>query len=389
MRVLLTNNTLGARAGTEMYLCDVARELKRLGHEPAAYSPCLGVVADLLRAAGIPVVADLALLPFRPEVIHGHHHIETITALASLPGVPAIYFCHGAKPWHEMPPVFPRILRYVAVDQVCRERILRETGAPEERVRMILNFVDTDVFKPRQPLPARPARALVFSNYATEANYLAPVRAACAQCGIELEVRGEAAGNPTDAPQDLLPQYDLVFAKARAAIEAMAVGCAVVLCDGAGLGPMVSTGNLAELRPNNFGLRTLRNPPTVENIAAAIEAYDASDAAGVRDLVRTQADVRASVGEIVRLYGEVVAENAERPADATAELRAAGAYLQTLDTIIKYGELKEALVLPAVGPPDAIALPPPVKTSWLRRLLGMEKRQTRAGSPAPSRAVRG
>lgn len=363
MRVLLTNNTLGARAGTEMYLCDVARELQRLGHEPAAYSPCLGVVADFLRAAGIPVVADLAALPFRPDVIHGHHHIETITALASLPGVPAVYFCHGAKPWEEMPPVFPRILRYVAVDQVCRERILRETGTPQERVRMILNFVDTEVFQPRDPLPARPVRALVFSNYATEANYLAPVRAACAQCDIELDVRGEAVGNPTDAPQDLLPEYDLVFAKARAAIEAMAVGCAVVLCDGAGLGPMVSTGNFSELRPDNFGLRTLRNPPTVENIAAAIQAYDAGDAAWVRNLVRTQADVRASVSEIVRLYGEVIAENAARPADATAELRAAGAYLQTLDTIIKYGGLKETLVLPAVGPPDAVALPPPAKTS--------------------------
>jgi glycosyltransferase involved in cell wall biosynthesis len=346
-----------------MYLCDVARELQRLGHEPAAYSPCLGVVADFLRAAGIPVVADLAALPFRPDVIHGHHHIETITALASLPGVPAVYFCHGAKPWEEMPPVFPRILRYVAVDQVCRERILRETGTPQERVRMILNFVDTEVFQPRDPLPARPVRALVFSNYATEANYLAPVRAACAQCDIELDVRGEAVGNPTDAPQDLLPEYDLVFAKARAAIEAMAVGCAVVLCDGAGLGPMVSTGNFSELRPDNFGLRTLRNPPTVENIAAAIQAYDAGDAAWVRNLVRTQADVRASVSEIVRLYGEVIAENAARPADATAELRAAGAYLQTLDTIIKYGGLKETLVLPAVGPPDAVALPPPAKTS--------------------------
>jgi hypothetical protein len=143
----------------------------------------------------------------------------------------------------------------------------------------------------------------------------------------------------------------------------MAVGCAVVLCDGAGLGPMVSTGNFTELRPDNFGLRTLRNPTTVENIAAAIQAYDASDAAWVRNLVRTQADVRASVSEIVRLYGEVVAENAARPADATAELRAAGAYLQTLDTIIKYGGLKETLVLPAVGPPDAIALPPPAKIS--------------------------
>lgn len=329
MRVLLTNNTLGERAGTEMYVYDVARELKRLGHEPAAYSPRLGAVADLLREAGIPVTSNLAQLPFRPDVIHGHHHIETITALASLPGVPAIYFCHGSEPLEEKPPVFPQILRYVAVDWVCRERIVRETGTPQEAVRMILNFVDTDVFKPRRPLPARPARALVFSNYATQENYATSVRAACEQLSIAVDMRGLSIGNPTNEPQELLGDYDIVFAKGKAAIEAMAVGCAVVLCDGAGLGTMVSTGNFAELRPNNFGFRTLRNPPTVKNIAAAIQAYDAEDAAAVRNLVRTQADVKNSVGEIVQLYEEVVAENAGRTSDATAEMRAAGAYLQT------------------------------------------------------------
>lgn len=376
MRVLLTNNTLSGRAGTEMYVYDVARELKRLGHEPAAYSPRLGVVADLLRGAGIPVTSNLARLPFRPDVIHGHHHIETITALASLPGVPAIYFCHGSKPWEEMPPVFPRILRYVAVDWVCRERIVRETGTPQGGVRMILNFVDTDVFKPRRPLPARPARALVFSNYATQENYAASVRTACEQLGITLDMCGMSIGNPTNEPQELLGHYDIVFAKGRAAVEAMAVGCAVVLCDGAGLGPMVSTENFAELRPNNFGLRTLRNPPTVENILAAIQSYDASDAAAVRNLVRTQADVKNSVGEIVQLYGEVVAENAGRTADATAELRAVGAYLQTLDSIIKHGELKEIPTLSAVGSSPA----PLVRTSWLRRLL-TKKKDERAPTP--------
>jgi hypothetical protein len=359
-----------------MYVYDVARELKRLGHEPVAYSPRLGVVADLLRAAGIPVISDLGGLPFRPDVIHGHHHVETVTALASLPGVPAIFFCHGSMPWQEMPPVFPRILRYVAVDLVCRERVVRETGAPEEEVRMILNFVDTDVFKPRQPLPARPARALVFSNYATQENYAASVRAACEQSGIELDVRGLNSGNPTNEPQELLCHYDIVFAKARAAIEAMAVGCAVVLCDGAGLGPMVSTGNFRELRPNNFGLRTLGNPPTVENIAAAIQAYDAGDAARVRDLVRTQADMRNGVGDILRLYGEVVAENAKRRADPVAELRAAGAYLQTLDSIVKHGDMNESGSLPAAGPPDVIALPPATKNSWLRYLVGKGKKRT-------------
>jgi glycosyltransferase involved in cell wall biosynthesis len=335
VRVLLTNNTLNWRSGTELYVLDVARQLRKLGHEPVAYSPHLGEVAELLALAGVPVVRSLLDLPFRPDIIHGHHHIETITALASLPAVPAVYFCHGAVPWEEMPPVFPRILRYVAVDEVCRERIVREAKVPFEKIRLLLNFVDTDVFRPRQPLPPRPVRALIFSNNASEENYAAVVRAACQQCGITLEMRGLASRNPTTEPQNLLPHYDIVFAKARAAIEAMAVGCAVVLCDAKGLGPMVTTANFASLRPNNFGFRTLVDKPTVEKVVAAIQTYDATDAARVCDLVRSEADITDAVNEIVRIYGQVVAENAERPTDSVAELRAIGAYLQTLDCIIK------------------------------------------------------
>ena len=335
MRVLLTNNTLKWRAGTELYVLDVARRLKQLGHEPVAYSSCLGEVAELLAQAGVPVVGDLLDLPFRPDIIHGHHHIETMTALASLPAVPAVYFCHGSVPWQEMPPVFPRILRYVAVDEACRERIVREAKIPFDNIRLLLNFVDTDIFRPRHPLPPTPARALIFSNYAGEGNYAAAVRAACQQFGITLEMRGLESGNPTNEPHDLLQHYDIVFAKARSAIEAMAVGCAVVLLDIAGLGPMVTTANFTRLRPNNFGFRTLVDEPTVENISKAIQGYDPNDAARVRARVRHEANMADAVNEIVRIYEEVIAENVARANDTVAELRAAGAYLQTLDAIIK------------------------------------------------------
>jgi glycosyltransferase involved in cell wall biosynthesis len=369
MRILFTNNTLDARAGTELYVYDVARELRRLGHQVVAYSPRLGEVSKLLWQSGVRTIPNLAELPFRPDVIHGHHHIETMTALASLPGVPAIFVCHGTAPWEEMPPVFPRILRYAAVSVVCRARVVRDAAIPAERVRVMLNFADTDIFRPRPPLPVRPARALVFSNYATRDNYAAAVRAGCEQAGVALDVRGFANGNPALEPQHVLPQYDIVFAKGRAAIEALAVGCAVILCDTAGLGPMVSRGNFPEVRPVNFGLAALRDPHTAEGVAAAVRAYDAADATVVRDLIRSQADMRDSVAELVRLYAEVIAENSQLTHDPLAELRAAGAYLQTLDSILKHEPGMTPIIAPPVTVPDAIALPRR-KKSWLRRLIG-------------------
>lgn len=378
MRILFTNNLLDARAGTEMYVLDVARELRRLGHQVVAYSPRLGEVSKLLWESGVPTIPNLAELPFRPDVIHGHHHVELMTALTSLPGVPAVCFCHGTAPWEEMPPVFPRILRYAAVSVICRERVVRDTGIPAEKIRVVLNFADTSIFRPRPPLPVRPARALVFSNYATRDNYAAVVRAGCEQAGVALDVLGFAHGNPSAEPQRVLPEYDIVFAKGRAAIEALAVGCAVILCDTAGLGPMVSRSNLPEVRPVNFGLAALRDSHTAEGVAAAVRAYDAEDATAVRDIIRSQADMRDTVAELVRLYAEVVAENSLLTHDPLVELRAAGAYLQTLDSILKHEPGMTPVIVPPVTVPDAIALPRR-KKSWLRRLMGKLRARRRSG----------
>ncbi len=77
LRVLITNNTLANRAGSELYVRDLATALLARGHKPVAYSTVLGEVADELRAATIPVINDLALLTAQPDIIHGQHHYET------------------------------------------------------------------------------------------------------------------------------------------------------------------------------------------------------------------------------------------------------------------------------------------------------------------------
>ena len=216
MRVLITNHTLDWRAGSELYVRDVALGLLRRGHQPVAFSTRLGAVAEELRAATIPVVDDLLRLAAPPDLIHGHHHLETTIAMLHFPGVPVVSFCHGWLPWEECPPVSPRIRRYVAVDEVCHERLVAEHGIASDRIDTVLNFVDLARFRPRGPLPPRPARALVFSNRAGEASQLPAVRAACSELGIELEVAGAGSGRVLDRPEEVLPGFDLVFAKGRA-----------------------------------------------------------------------------------------------------------------------------------------------------------------------------
>jgi len=250
-----------------------------------------------------------------------------MSALLRFPNTPAVFFCHGWLPWEETPPKHPRILHYVAVDDTCRDRIVWEHAAPEQRVSVILNSVETEQFLPRSPLPAKPSRALVFSNGGT---HIGAVREACLRSQLSLDVIGADSGNVAFRPQDVLGQYDIVFAKARCALEALAVGSAVVLCDTAGIGPMVTTGEVDQLRRLNFGVRALRGSVDPDVLEREIARYDPQDAAEVSRRIRETAGREKAIDQIVGLYHDVVSEFAMCKRDLDAEARAEATYVQQL-----------------------------------------------------------
>src|SRR5439155_823606 len=88
LRVLITNNALAAHAGSELWVRDVATALLARGHTPIAFSPDLGAVAEELRRQTIPVVDRLDGAGVPLDLIHGQHHLETMTALLRFPGIP-------------------------------------------------------------------------------------------------------------------------------------------------------------------------------------------------------------------------------------------------------------------------------------------------------------
>jgi hypothetical protein len=330
VRVLFTNNTLEGWAGTEVWVRDMAIELLARGHSPVAYSRRLGAVARELRRATVPVVDDLERLAEPPDLIHGHHHLETMTALLRFPGVPAVAFCHGWLPAEEAVPEFPRIRRYLASDDLVRERLVAESGIPPERVVVMRNFVDLKRFRPRGPLPPRPARALILSNHASEETHLPAVRAACRAAGLTLDVVGGATGTATASPEEALAAADVVFAKGKAALEAAAMGAAVIVCDAHGLGPLVSTAELDRQRSLNFGVRLMSEPLTEEGIARRLAAYDPEDVARVRDRLRAEAGLDRAADRLLEIYSAVLREEAAQPpVEPAAELAAASRYLRS------------------------------------------------------------
>jgi hypothetical protein len=290
-----------------IYVRDLALELRRQGHFPIVFSTKSGDVGNSLRRAGVVVTDSLDRIGEPPDIIHGHHRGPTMLAIQKWPSAPAIYVCHDHTSIHDRTPVHPSIRNYFGVSRICVERLVRE-GAPPHRTDLLLNFVDLDRFRPRIDLPDRPRRALVFSNYARQGTQLPAVTEACRMAGIELDVIGAGVDRVDTRPEQLLGQYDIVFAKAKAAMEAMAVGAAVVLCDYAGVGPLVTSANFHELRPLNFGFEALREPLEPEPLLQEIDRYDSRDAAEVRDLIRSEAGLTTAVDGLLAIYRRTIAE---------------------------------------------------------------------------------
>ena len=335
LTVLLTNLRLEGRTGTELYVRDIAYGLLAKGHRPVIYSPRLGKLAQAIRAETIPVVDDLSRLSAAPDIIHGHHANETLTALLHFPNAPGIFFSHDWYFAEDFPPDFPRILRYVAVDQPCFDKLVCEYGVPEERVQILPQFVDLARFQPRPALPATPSRAVILCNYTTENEHLAAVREACAEAGVTLDVIGRGVGRTSAEPEKLLREYDIVFAKGRAALEALAVGAAVIVYWWRRLGPMVTADQFERLQQQNFGVRAMssRLTPTElgTHVKAALTFYDASDAKAVSERVRASCGRDELVEQCLELYEEVLEEYAGRPRpSADDEARAAAAHLRKM-----------------------------------------------------------
>jgi hypothetical protein len=232
------------------------------------------------------------------------HITPALMALVAFPDVPAVFTCHSATIEIEAPRLHPQIRRYVAVDDFCCALCVKR-DIPENRLSVILNAVDLARFKTRPPLPPKPKAALMLTKTWGQHNL---VRAACARAGLTLDALGSATEEMSDQLEKILARYDIVFATARMALEAAAVGCAVVVADGRGFAGMLRTENLQAWRRLNFGAALLTAPVTAAALDAAIAAYDAADAAEVCGRLRAEASADDYAAAYLRLYAQAIGE---------------------------------------------------------------------------------
>lgn len=326
-RILMTNLFVAKRTGSEIATVELAIALVRRGHEVAIYAPVLGGLAELARSEGVVVVDDPARIPFVPDIIHGHHAPVFVTALAAHPAVPALFVSHSAISWVEAPPDIARMVRSFAVAGVVRERAEAAVPRLAGRVDLLLNAADLARFERRPALPQKPRRALILTK---QAEHVGTIRQAASAEGLTVDALGPGVDKEVDDLPGRLRDYDIVFATARMAIEALAVGCAVVVVDQRGLAGLVTLDVVESWRQDNFGLRLLQRPVDAAAIRSEIQRYDAMDAAAVCDWIRADANLDELARQVEVIHaGLIEAARSAPPVDMHQELKELGAFWTT------------------------------------------------------------
>jgi hypothetical protein len=285
MNILITNFELSNRSGTTIFARDLSYYLSSRGHNVAIYSPRCGHFSEEIREAGIEVVERIENLKLKPDIIHGHHNFTLLTALRCLTKTPAVYVCHDFTAWQDEPIYHRNIVKYVAVDKLVQSRIHNALNIPNEKIQIVYNSFSEKRFTQTKRLSKKPLSSLIYCKHPNIDKVIVPV---CTRLGIKVDIAGFGFKKIIAAPENLLYQYDIVFTSAMSAIEALASGAAVIICDGRGAFGMVSQSNYRYLQEYNFGLKTLQSDLTSHFIENNINKYNSEDAELVSKIVRQE-----------------------------------------------------------------------------------------------------
>lgn len=329
MNILFTNHGLRLRGGTELFTAEIARAMLDRGHQVAVYTTVDGPVGESLRNQGIPVLTAPRDCPFSPEIIHGQHHLQALTALCEWPEVPGVFMMHGIAPWEELPPVHPRLRRYLANSPHFGWWLEQQCGISRDQLEVVPNGFDSRRFSRVRPATDRSGKALVFHNsIRPQSPAWNALRDACEASGLSLHGIGREFGEMIDDPEHHLPDYDLVFASGRCALEAIACGCAVIPVSADTMAARVHPGILDALVDLNFCPDPSHRPIQAGRLRMEIESIRPEETAAVTERIRQDHSTESVAERLLEIYRSVV-ETGFDP-DPTSELMALGKYLGSL-----------------------------------------------------------
>jgi hypothetical protein len=220
MRIVLSFESLVGFGGTESYSVTVARQLIRLGHDAAIYSPNRGASADAAIELGIPVLRGSELPRSCDLVVSSDAATYHDLVGRGLDAV-LVFVVHSADFMLQAPPQLSDRCDAVVVlnDRVRRAVEGRAWHAPIVRLNQPI-----DLFRYRNRGAGRPAArtALVATNYVTGTR-AEVIEEACRDAGLEVSWIG-ATTAITPSPEFAIAAADVVIGLGRTTLEAMAAG---------------------------------------------------------------------------------------------------------------------------------------------------------------------
>jgi hypothetical protein len=315
MRVVLGRQSLVQPGGTQTYALTVARELERLGHEVTLAAEELGPMADAAREQGTRVVS-LDELPSECDAVLAHDLGMAGLLGARYPDATLTYVVHSDGFDHQLPPLIPG-----AVDAVvaCSDRFAARVralaiDAPIVRLR---EPIDVDGYLYPTPLPERPRRALILSNYLR-----GPKRDMLTDAWESAGVECVQVGRPTGAmldPRAAIQEADIVVAKARAALEGMCCGRAVYIYDQYGGDGWMTPESYPAMEADHFAGQSTPTPRSHADLVADLADYHPAMGVLNQELVRTHHNARYHANKLVEVLRGPHARDPHR-AEALTEL---------------------------------------------------------------------
>lgn len=334
MHILFTNNTLHSLAGSELYVHDMALELQRKGHRISCFTLYPGLISDKLSEKGIRTATTLdemkALGPV--ELIHAHHRLEARLAGSCFPHVPIVYASLGpTHPLEQPGPDQGLFSHYIAVSEGVKRVMVDVQQISAEKISVVPNFVDLARFTPKRTPSEKPQRVLLLTNYFTTHGLLEEA------CNIVGDIEIKAVGQPTESVwnvEDYIDWADVVITSGRGAVQAMAMGRAVVVFRPAGSDGLLTPTNFQASSAHNFNGRAFAIRYDAANLAAQITSYNPAEVEQLQQLVRSEFSSARVADKLLEVYAQTqTAYRLNWPAGRESEryevvLAELGAYLR-------------------------------------------------------------
>ena len=308
MKILITNHHLLDYAGSEIYMLNLTKGLKRFGHDIIVYSKFIDKLKNDFKITGIRYTSDLDSIKNELfDIAHVHHNISAYEVRYHFSKLPILFLSHGSTPFLEKPPVIDlNIQQYGAVSKIVKDMLITCQVSPKN-IKIMPNIVDETLFCPVGKISSKPKTALLLSSRIDEKREQA-IRNACDSMGIQLRAVGLRFGwVPNKDLPKIINQSDIVFTIGRGVIETMMCGRIPFIYDiHGGCGILTPKIFYKSLEYSFSGKYLGKNYSASEIVKEINKKYSNNLANDLQRLAISNFSINNNIPKIIKIYEHVI-----------------------------------------------------------------------------------